>query len=513
MGFFRAFFAGEPETGTASLTAPPQLPNGPDPRNVEGWRGEVSGDGSYLTAGRRVNWEVDAWALYESVPEARAAIDWIANGISRIRISPCWAPDDSGDPQPIDSDDEYGPQLIAPMRDMFGGPLQQSVLMREWSLYRMIVGKCIVAGVRLTPQERRQLRVTDEWLWMVRDAAPLTEHGLANNLTLEWRTMYGRVQRTIIVDQGRTTVPPDVIFIPDRSRNPRNGTDTDPITRVLIDVAETVLNTADSVNSVALSRITTTPMIAVSDDISIPGHDDEEDRGLFAWVARVWGARIRNRRKASSRSPAVMKSSRSAEEVPIRDQIMTLDLSSKADERAMEILDRFARRMAIGYGVPVEVVNGSQDQNHWNALYEGQDGARIRLMPEAISMARALDEGYYRWMLYGTVPDEILSRVTLWPDASALVQDPDRSATLMELHRVYPGAVTREELRRACGLPGEINESETIPEAATDAPNPDTIRVPSTPINGGQAGIPSVPGGPPMVRSPGFPAMNGSGRA
>lgn len=464
--------------------------------NVDGWRREArSGDGD-----ARSNWAASAWDAYR-IPEVRAAVNWLTNAMSRVRLYPAWIPDDNGDPQPIADGDPNAEALIAPVRELFGGPLQQAEMLRRWYLYRLVAGECIIAAVRPTMQERRDHAILDEWLWMVRDAAPMSGSS-TSEITLSWRTRRGQVTRR--VDPGDPGA--DVVLIHDRKTDPANPALPDSPTRAILDDAELMRNVADSINATSVSRIAGVQMLAATPGVTIPGFGSaaapEDEDPVLAGLVDTMGQRVEHRRDPLV--PIVFRTSDN--EKSIGDQVMPVDLTSRYDERTLDILDWVSRRVAITYSVPVEVTNGTMDTNHWNALYDGQDGARIVIAPDAADFCRMLDECWVQWQRIARgVPASIVRTATIWYDASALVQDPDRSATMIALRQADPTLVTGQEVRRAVGLSGEPDEVDFAPTPAASAAAPPPDR--SDPrLNSGQAAVASIPGsGRPVVRVPGYP--------
>ena len=482
----------EPEQGTYEIGGSTTLGD-----TIERARNAAKGH-----AGSRQNWSVSAWDAYRYTPEVRAAVKWLTNAMSRVRLYAAWIPEDGGDPQPIEDTPENW-TLIKPVKELFGGPLQQAAMMRQWYLYRLVAGECIIAAVRPTVEERSRYGILDEWLWMVTDASPVTDTTRnQTSITLTWETVRGRITRRF--DPG--DVPDDIVFVHDRLRDPEFPEVTDSPTRAILDDAEVLRNVADSVNALSLSRIATAPVVAVSADVTIPGFGGpatpEDEDPVMAGFVDTMGQRVEYRRDPISRTPLVFRTAIRSDKAPVGNAVEVLDMAMAYDERTIDILDWEARRVAIGYSVPAEVTSGTADPNHWNALYEGMDGARIVIAPDAAEFSRLMTEAWYQWRLATQgVPNARISRVTMWYDASALVQDPDRSATLIELRKTDPALVTSQEVRRASGLPGEPDEQDaspqvTVPTSGTAGPSR---------TNGVTPTVPSIPGSAPVIRSPGFP--------
>lgn len=472
--------------------------------NLDGWRSERRN-----RSGSDPHWSATAWDVYRNTPEVRAAIDWLTNAMSRVRLYPAWLPEDNGEPQPIEETAQTK-ALVDPVRELFGGPLQQAEMLRRWYLYRLVAGECIIAAVQPTIEERRRYAIMDDWLWMVRDATPVSTSATGVEVTLTWDTHRGAITRRFNTGQ----VPDDIVFVHDKVPDPVNPSVADSPTRTVMRDAELLEHVADAINATSVSRIAGVKMLAAKAGVTIPGFGgpaapDDEDP-VLAGLVDTMGQRVANRREPLV--PLVFRTSDN--ESSIQDQLMPIDLTSSYDERTLDILDWVSRRVAITYSVPVEVCNGSADPNHWNALFNGQDGARIVLAPVAAEFCRVIDACWVQWQrVRRGVPIETVRRATIWYDTSALVQDPDRSATLIALRQVDPTLVTGQEVRRGVGLTGEPEDPDFAPPTAASPtePAPRASRSASPRINGSQTAVPSIPGGRPVVRSPGFPERQRAG--
>jgi len=518
MGIWRRFTEqfSRSNTNTGEYEFPAQPP-APVTRGPEPVRSTTLGD--TIDASRRArsdhNWTEAAWDAYRDIPEVRATVDWLTNAMSRVRLYAGSIPDDGGEPQPLDVNDPDNEPLIQPVRELFGGPLHQARMLGLWYLYRLVAGQCIIAAVEPTPEERIRYAILDEWLWMIRDASPVS--GALRNrpeITLTWETPRGRITRTFDPDK----VPDDIVFYHYRYRDPRSPERVDAPMRAALDDAELLRNVADSLNALAMSRIGTAPMIAVSSDVTIPGfggpHAPEGEDPVLAGLVDTMGQRVDHRRDPISRTPMVFRTSIRSDKAPIGNAIEVLDTSVGYDERTLDVLNWAAKRVATAFSAPAEVANGSSDPNHWNALYEGLDGARIVIAPAAAELCLLVQQLWCEWrMAKRKVPVDQIKRTTIWYDTSALVQDPDRSATLIELRRTDPSLVTAQEVRRAAGLPSEPEEPDMAPTAGDDPDTDATTTTGQVPrINGVTPAVPTIPGSGPVIRSPGFPTA-GSRRA
>lgn len=467
---------------------------GPSQANVDAWRKESRSSGE--------NWERSAWDAYRGIPEVRNAVDWLAKSASRVRLYAAWEPTDGTDPQPIE-DTPQNRVLLQPMRELFGGSLKQASIQRQWYRYRLVAGKSLIAAVRPTSDERARYRIRDEWLWKIQSAREITDGNRIGDLTLTWKTYSGSISRTLETRAGSLHIPDDVVIMLSRVEDPDQPDRTLSTVQSVMGAAETLVNVSDSINATSLSRLSMSGIIAYTPDMTIPGQspiDPDEDPVIAGMMTQI-AANTENRRSAAAAAPHLWRSALSATEAPISNQLAHIDTSSRYDERTLDIVDWQTRRIAIGMSTPVEITNGETDQNHWNALYTGQDGVRVVIGPDMAELAMLVDDTWQDIRLEQLgVPDNIRRKVTVWWDGSSLTQDPDRSATALEARRIDPTIITDGEVRKAIGLPSTKPQSRETTTSVVVSPRSQSSRT-----NGLIPGIPST-NGMPTVRNPGFPA-------
>lgn len=450
--------AAEIESGTYRASP------GPSAANRDGWRDEVS------------SVHLDEWDVYRRVPEVRASVDWLSNAMSRVTFFGAWKPESgSAEPQPIE--DNY--RLTRPVADMFGGPLEQAILASRWYMYQLVSGECVIAAVHPTMEERRRYAILDDWLWVIKSAKEAPQRP-TQPVTITWETPRGNIQREFIP----ADLPEDVIYHHYRQVDPDVPSRVISATKTAMEAIETLLNVTDGINAASLSQIVTSKMVVMSADVTIPGYgsastpDGQDEDSVLSGLNKLMAKTIRNRRSASSHAPIILRTSIPTTTAPVSSSIAPLDLSTDYEDKALDILDWMSRRIAVSFGVPSEVVNSIRDQNHWNALYTGLDGARIVIAPAAAEFSRLMTSLWYQWQLRESGVDiATIKRVCIWYDTSALVQDPDRSETLLELLRIDPTLVTKTEVRDAVGLPAKPDEDFLPPPASPPSNRPTSANV------------------------------------
>lgn len=163
------------------------------------------------------------------------------------------------------------------------------------------------------------------------------------------------------------------------------------------------------------------------------------------------------------------------------DRVKLLTLARSIDERSLARIEHLIERLAHGLDVPVEVITGMSDANHWTAWAIQDDTYKAYVEPMAQVPAAGIASSFLRpVLLEAGVPREWVRRVVLGLDPAALVTRPNRAQDAKDAYD--RGAISAAELRKALGFPESA--------APTDAELRQRIRL----IDGGaQAPAPPAP--------------------
>lgn len=149
------------------------------------------------------------------------------------------------------------------------------------------------------------------------------------------------------------------------------------------------------------------------------------------------------------RGPAVV--GMGAKAVPAKDALFHLALDRKIDEKAIERVAFLIQRAAHGLDVPVEVLTGVADVNHWTAWQIEDTTYKAHVEPMAQIPATAVTRGLLRPALQmREVAPEVLRRIVVGIDPSALVVRPNRAEDAM--HAYDRWAISWPALRKYLGF-------------------------------------------------------------
>lgn len=433
----------------------------------------------------------EAWEAYRYTPEIGAAIRYKANAASRVRLFIARVPLDGSDPEPVEDTPENA-DVLAPIRELFGGPVGQGKILRQWMIHRSVVAECVIVSVRLSDEEMRAHRVSNRTQWSVMAYDSIV--GASSPSTLRIPVGTGIVTRQVTsvkeLDGAYTVnLPPGVGVIVSRIADPVNWEDSDSAMRALIPTAHTLNAINDRVHSDAVSRqkiVVFDSRVTVPNIADLDEYEAQHGDALLHTLVEKTARDIKNPRSARANAPLFARFEPDGEGVSIGDTFGEIDLSTSYADRSNTAHDMQTRRVGVGMDTPVEVVSGVGDSNHWNATLVGMDGTRIHLGPHLTEFSEEITTQWLRQWYASNAPRVDGSLYMMWWDGSAITQDPDKLAAVLEVERTRPGTFTRDEIRVAANY----SPKPDIEDDPGQLPN--TTRSPST--GGQQQGIPRVQG-------------------
>jgi hypothetical protein len=117
-------------------------------------------------------------------------------------------------------------------------------------------------------------------------------------------------------------------------------------------------------------------------------------------------------------------------QVSAKDAIFHLPLDRKIDEKAVERISFLIERLAHGLDVPVEVLTGIADINHWGAWQIEDSTYKAHVEPDALTFATAITRELLRpglLELFGPTALPVIRRMVVGINPAALVVRPNRS--------------------------------------------------------------------------------------
>lgn len=422
------------------------------------------------TVTKRRQWQEEIWDYYDEVPEVKFALNFLANGMQKVRFF-AGARNEDGTIVPINDegsplkDTPIAKQAEAEMARLRNGVSGQGELNRLLTLNLEAPGECSLHG--LAAIDPVGIPGTPEFTagrlesWDVRS---VSEVDVTEQTTLDPVT---GVQRPKIIirrspdDKGVEFDPNTETLIRFWQRHPRYTEWADSLLRSCMSDCEMLTLLQGEAKAISKSRhnagaFTLPSELSFVDDSKTGDepqeNDGDDDEGSNAFISAFMAHMVDPITDPSSSASVQRLVISGPAEYLKPDVLRTIDLSRPADDKLTEKLDRHINRLARGLNVPVEVVMGHMSTTFSNAEQIDQDTFDDHFDPRCISIADGYATGFLRPQLEaaGTYDVEQVGLVEVGYDPSALVRDEslDQKADSMLEH----GAINYAAYRRIRGV-------------------------------------------------------------
>lgn len=446
-----------------------------------------------------ISWQDEAWAYLDNVPEVKFAAGFTGAAMSRLRLFAGYIVEPDEPPVPVREALEAGAEglteAIAAAAEAalarIGGPDEQAEHLAAWGECLTISGDSSLVG-RQEPSPIEGGPPTE--VWKVYSESVVTKSktrpdGLALRLDPEGKAV-------IELD------PATSVVIRVWREHPRWPALADSNMRAILGECEELLIYGRQFRAVGKSR-NNAGILYVANEIGDPPTVDGKPTSWELGLARSMTQPVLDDGSPSAmvphivRGPAMLGSGTKA--IAAKDALFHLALDRKIDEKAIDRVAFLIQRAAHGLDVPVEVLTGVADVNHWTAWQIEDSTYKAHIEPKAAIPARALTRTILRVSLQasGLVPGDspVLKRLVVGIDPSALVMRPNRAQDAKDAYdrfaigwaalRKHLGfsdseAPDEEELVRRLAIEAngtsspiqvaQLNEAEVLPtEAVADA--------------------------------------------
>ncbi len=474
-------------------------------------------------------WKNEAWLYFDSVPEVKFAARFLGNALARLRLYPALTVEHDDAPVPVaeaslprdaTEDDDGTPYLteqVAAIIDatfarLGGGPDGMPGIQREFAINMTIPGECNLIGRDVDGHEEFSIYPEDsvkkadggDGVYVVKD--PDTGEDRTIDASENGNDFAARIWR----------------------RHSRRPWLSDSNMRAILDCCEELLIYNRTLRAVGKSR-NPAGILLLPDELDfvdagvVEYEDDEDDEpvvvnpdestdGLTDFERGLIQSLITpttDDGSAGSVAPHLLRGpSEHLKEVRL------VGLERSIDPEVLARIDHLIRRLAHGLDVPVEVLTGVADANHWSAWMIEDSTYKAHIEPLAAILTQALTTTFLRSALLDAGLDaSIVDRVVIAIDASNLVVRPNRATDAQTAFDAY--ALSWKALRQHYGFPD------------TDAPDDQEMALryslgggfgtlgageePAAPENGGEPTPPTEDEateeqGPPVLASGGFAA-------
>lgn len=424
-------------------------------------------------------WQLNAWGYYRTCGELRQGVRWLSNACSRAtlklgRIDPRG----DGTPEPIDDRvliDRY-------LASWAGGAEGQSELLGQMAIHATVPGEWYLIAYA-DP-------ATGAEVWRTVAKSAIQQLGTGQDSPL--RVQIGP-HEWVDLENGASFVcrmwrpDPEKPWLADS-----------PVQPLLADLRILCGLTAH-VNATIDSRLAGNGILAVPQEASLTGAETApvDDEGTVREDADEFMDEL-----IENMIPAITDRDRASAVVPILirargediKNIQHIDISSKFDERASELLVQAQRKVAIGMDVPPAVILGQEDSNHWTSWQIAEEAVSLHVLPLLSLITHPLTDRYLRPLMVDDGRSDA-DEFVIFADTTELTLRPDQSDDAVLLYD--RGELSGEALRREVGFgdrdrPGDDEKRKRLLWKLAEDPQMASIVLPALGITPTTAQAPQI---------------------
>jgi len=371
---------------------------------------------SAASAGQKKGWQEQAWRYYDAVPELRYVSNWTGNAMSRVTLH---AAKRVGDELILLKE---GPAPDA-MRDLYGGLQGQAQMIQQLGTDMTVSGEGYI------------FNRGDEWLTLATGKVHQTARG---KVTVD------------LPNQPNYEKKPSDLLIRIWTPHPTDANEADAPTRSNLQTLAQIIGYDDHISAQLTSRLAGAGILMLPSEMEFASTNTEDaDASQASQFLSVLGetmqAAINDRQGPSAFVPIVITAPGD-----VIEKATHMRFWSDLDDNVIEMRESGIKRFAVGMDVPVEVLTGNGDSNHWNAWLSEESAIKIHLEPRLSVITHALTGQYLRPSLKGVVANNELNDYFVIADTAHLRTRPNRSTDARELRSL--GAISREALLRENGF-------------------------------------------------------------
>lgn len=390
---------------------------------------------------RSNTWQQRAWYFYDEVPEVWFAHRFYGNALSRVRIYAAYRPDPEQPPVPLDpeqlaedeatSDDldliNLATAARVEMQRLEQGMGSMSGMLRDIGTNLALVGECNVVGYDDTEAESGET-------WNVLSTDELEAKDDAY------------YERRSEADNEGKRLPDDALIMRIWRRHPRFRELPDAPMRALLGICDELLLLTRAIRGAALARLHA-GILKVPTELTFPtapadATKQASDDPFLAKMIEALTTPISDPDSASGVVPFLVKGPAEALK-----EFQHVDISRPIEDTFAKQRQELIVRFAHGVDLPVEIVTGMTDANHWTAWQIDEQTFKAHIEP----MLLVIVEAFTQYFLQPALRDAGLDaqRVIVWYDESDLIGHPNEFENAKEMHQRF--AVSDAYLRRKGG--------------------------------------------------------------
>ena len=361
------------------------------------------------------SWQREAWDFYHAQGEFWYGIEWLSSAMSRVRLRAAVIRPGQPEPEFLDS----GPAVDAVAR-LGGGPSGQAAMLKSLTVKLSVPGEGYIVGENIADFETWSTKSTDELRrrkFEERNPAPRSRFAQPPKREAEFEVQ--------IEENAWRTLSPDSIVC--RVWRPDEQYSWKAMSAAL--PALPILRELDLYNrriiTDLVSRLASNGILIIPDEVIFPVRTEFKDATdpFIAELIDIASKSIGNPGSAGAAIP-----------IPIRvpaeyaDKFQHISFASLFDPKLLDARTNALKRLATTLNIPMEVLMGIGEVNHWTAWQIDDSGIKIHITPLAELISAGVTESYLRPMLM-TMGTSALpkngERWVVWPDTTELSSPPD----------------------------------------------------------------------------------------
>lgn len=408
----------------------------------------------FITKMRAANrWQEDAWSYYDLVGEIKQAATLLANVTSRVRLYPAFIVDRDAVPSIIDDikdiPDTVKDHANSAMMLLASGNGGVSGLLRDAALNLFIAGECFLVREPARPSKGESEK------WTIRSISEYRESEIS--------TPQGRV-KSVSIHPTKANIESEVIDLPPNAfvgriwrSHPQYSLDPDSSMLGILELLDELLLTDRLSRSTIRSRMNNGVMLLpdeLDNNYESDGELTEEDAELAELSHDVQSSLseelmdalldpIRDESSSAANIPVFLRGGAAALK-----EVRHIGFSRPFDPMIAQRNEKIMERIMTALDLPKDVMAGFANLKYSNAIVIEESLYKAHVEPLILMIVDALTVIFLRPVLRGLgVTEDIVSRITIWYDPSAITAKPDKAtaATQGYTNDLVSGAAWRRE--------------------------------------------------------------------
>jgi hypothetical protein len=440
------------------------------------------------------SWQAEAWAMFDGLGEFQYAVgDWLANAMSRVRLTAAEQVPGGDEPEPLDD----GPAADL-VEQLGGGIAGRANIMKSLAVQLSVPGEGWLVAERSDPR------------------IPLAQADWSVKSTEEIRPTRGKGggYEVRVDDNQWRQLGPESLPVRIWDPHPRWSWKANSPARAAIPIMRTIDLLNRRIIATLVSRLAMNGILLIPQEgtITVPAQYQDAADPFVEMLLDIAGRNIREPGGATASIPIPVKFASEFIE-----KWKHLTFGDGVDEHLINEREKELGRLATSLNMPAEVLKGLGETSHWNAWMIDESGIKLHISPVCETAVGGMTAGYLQPMLQAAGADLVGpngGKLIVWYDTSELTARPDKSEKALQAYD--RGEASGVALRRESGLdesdkPSKDELREQLLISLVKAGNAEAYTAltgesltPASPDAGPQSPVPGVRQGPsePGVSSP-----------